>query len=138
MILCGVCLMMRRPPGSTGTDTLFPYTTLLRSENDGHEKSGPGWNRFLQSTLRWRNEKVQAAACFFTISRFKRRARSESFSSPVLSSQLSRPPTCSTERRPWVDTRSLTLFSSDSEISVTSCRLGRKTRLVLLLAWETL
>src|SRR3546814_3250156 len=100
--------------------------------NDGHEKSGPGWNRFLQSTLRWRNEKVQAAACFFTISRFKRRARSESFSSPVLSSQLSRPPTCSTERRPWVDTRSLTLFSSDSEISVTSCRLGRKTRLVLL------
>src|SRR3546814_5432206 len=92
----------------------------------GKKKAAPDGNRFLQSTLRWRNEKGQAAACFFTISRFKRRARSESFSSPVLSSQLSRPPTCSTERRPWVDTRSLTLFSSDSEISVTSCRLGRK------------
>src|SRR3546814_17642580 len=24
-------LMMRRPPGSTRTDTLFPYTTLFRS-----------------------------------------------------------------------------------------------------------
>src|SRR3546814_14530577 len=23
--------MLRRPPGSTGTDTLFPYTTLFRS-----------------------------------------------------------------------------------------------------------
>src|SRR3546814_15671074 len=25
---------MRRPPGSTHTDTLFPYTTLFRSGND--------------------------------------------------------------------------------------------------------
>src|SRR3546814_10786559 len=25
-------LMLRRPPGSTRTDTLFPYTTLCRSE----------------------------------------------------------------------------------------------------------
>src|SRR3546814_8585758 len=25
-------LMIRRPPGSTRTDTLFPYTTLFRSE----------------------------------------------------------------------------------------------------------
>src|SRR3546814_638545 len=27
--------MMRRPSGSTRTDTLFPYTTLFRSEFDG-------------------------------------------------------------------------------------------------------
>src|SRR3546814_17446958 len=27
-------LMIRRPPRSTRTDTLFPYTTLFRSEND--------------------------------------------------------------------------------------------------------
>src|SRR3546814_9834397 len=27
------CLMIRRPPRSTRTDTLFPYTTLFRSEN---------------------------------------------------------------------------------------------------------
>src|SRR3546814_20594863 len=32
-VLCGVCffLMIRRPPRSTRTDTLFPYTTLFRS-----------------------------------------------------------------------------------------------------------
>src|SRR3546814_5477427 len=29
-----VFLMMRRPPRSTRTDTLFPYTTLFRSLND--------------------------------------------------------------------------------------------------------
>src|SRR3546814_4499713 len=27
--------MIRRPPGSTRTDTLFPYTTLFRSEAAG-------------------------------------------------------------------------------------------------------
>src|SRR3546814_17629494 len=27
--------MIRRPPRSTRTDTLFPYTTLFRSEGDG-------------------------------------------------------------------------------------------------------
>src|SRR3546814_6705119 len=31
-------LMIRRPPRSTRTDTLFPYTTLFRSPNDSH-----GW-----------------------------------------------------------------------------------------------
>src|SRR3546814_19488902 len=31
-------LMIRRPPRSTRTDTLFPYTTLFRSAEDGiHE-----------------------------------------------------------------------------------------------------
>src|SRR3546814_16550118 len=28
-----VCLMIRRPPRSTRTDTLFPYTTLFRSDS---------------------------------------------------------------------------------------------------------
>src|SRR3546814_429138 len=28
---CCVCLLRRRPPRSTRTDTLFPYTTLFRS-----------------------------------------------------------------------------------------------------------
>src|SRR3546814_17775154 len=34
--LCFVCffLMLRRPPRSTRTDTLFPYTTLFRSRAD--------------------------------------------------------------------------------------------------------
>src|SRR3546814_1780888 len=36
-------LMIRRPPISTRTDTLFPYTTLFRSYAPGHDalSSGP-------------------------------------------------------------------------------------------------
>src|SRR3546814_7166323 len=32
---CFVFLMIRRPPRSTRTDTLFPYTTLFRSRRRG-------------------------------------------------------------------------------------------------------
>src|SRR3546814_12427640 len=33
MVVCILCfLMIRRPPRSTRTDTLFPYTTLFRSD----------------------------------------------------------------------------------------------------------
>src|SRR3546814_15668472 len=31
VLVCFVFLMLRRPPRSTRTDTLFPYTTLFRS-----------------------------------------------------------------------------------------------------------
>src|SRR3546814_5748241 len=34
--------MIRRPPRSTRTDTLFPYTTLFRSHEPGDERVGPG------------------------------------------------------------------------------------------------
>src|SRR3546814_9136319 len=35
--------MRRRPPRSTRTDTLFPYTTLFRSQvDDGHADRVPG------------------------------------------------------------------------------------------------
>src|SRR3546814_6603394 len=43
-------LMIRRPPRSTRTDTLFPYTTLFRS---------PGWRR----RARRPNPQPPAAAC---------------------------------------------------------------------------
>src|SRR3546814_9716018 len=33
-------LMIRRPPRSTRTDTLFPYTTLFRSAGGRHECDG--------------------------------------------------------------------------------------------------
>src|SRR3546814_2349821 len=33
--------MIRRPPRSTRTDTLFPYTTLCRSEQAVAEREGP-------------------------------------------------------------------------------------------------
>src|SRR3546814_2458771 len=35
MLLCILFLMIRRPPRSTRTDTLFPYTTLFRSPRCG-------------------------------------------------------------------------------------------------------
>src|SRR3546814_19405923 len=34
-------LMIRRPPRSTRTDTLFPYTTLFRSPHPLHWRVGP-------------------------------------------------------------------------------------------------
>src|SRR3546814_10945236 len=33
--------MIRRPPRSTRTDTLFPYTTLFRSQVDGRRYDAP-------------------------------------------------------------------------------------------------
>src|SRR3546814_13949623 len=35
-------LMIRRPPGSTRTDTLFPYTTLFRSDGRGGQPGVAG------------------------------------------------------------------------------------------------
>src|SRR3546814_16884416 len=35
-------LMIRRPPRSTRTDTLFPYTTLFRSQRDRRAPGAPG------------------------------------------------------------------------------------------------
>src|SRR3546814_14785487 len=39
--------MIRRPPRSTRTDTLFPYTTLFRSVGDIHAWAIMGMNVFL-------------------------------------------------------------------------------------------
>src|SRR3546814_13368137 len=43
-------LMIRRPPRSTRTDTLFPYTTLFRSEDADHKvKLSPGGTWFVDT-----------------------------------------------------------------------------------------
>src|SRR3546814_14993809 len=34
-VVCLFCVVIRRPPRSTRTDTLFPYTTLFRSWASG-------------------------------------------------------------------------------------------------------
>src|SRR3546814_9063522 len=34
--------MIRRPPRSTRTDTLFPYTTLFRSDHDSRDRDDQG------------------------------------------------------------------------------------------------
>src|SRR3546814_12583817 len=42
--------MIRRPPRATRTDTLFPYTTLFRSEPPGSAaRAGGGWSEILGS-----------------------------------------------------------------------------------------
>src|SRR3546814_5196665 len=52
ILSCVFFLMIRRPPRSTRTDTLFPYTTLFRSTGIGgwtrsvqHYRQGSGQNR---------------------------------------------------------------------------------------------
>src|SRR3546814_12209161 len=51
-------LMIRRPPRSTRTDTLFPYTTLFRSQRSGDPKPG---NRDERDQNRDRDETLFAA-----------------------------------------------------------------------------
>src|SRR3546814_18109449 len=45
--------MIRRPPRSTRTDTLFPYTTLFRSKDAFSQATGSWLTREL-ADLRWR------------------------------------------------------------------------------------
>src|SRR3546814_1551121 len=47
-------LMIRRPPRSTSTDTLFPYTTLFRS--------GGRWRIWSTTSTHWRSPNRTAAA----------------------------------------------------------------------------
>src|SRR3546814_6225972 len=52
MLLCVFFfLMIRRPPRSTRTDTLFPYTTLFRSARQTSGTSTSGWATFISSTF---------------------------------------------------------------------------------------
>src|SRR3546814_7928647 len=67
-------LMIRRPPRSTRTDTLFPYTTLFRSTGSSSSTSCAGTSRggpFRSSSSRPRNS--------------RRRSRSEEHTSELQS-----------------------------------------------------
>src|SRR3546814_8466390 len=44
-MLCVVFLMIRRPPRSTRTDTLFPYTTRFRSRTPCGRRSRGSWEK---------------------------------------------------------------------------------------------
>src|SRR3546814_20322962 len=48
--VCFFFLMIRRPPRSTRTDTLFPYTTLFRS---APTRSGKGIGIVIPNLLTW-------------------------------------------------------------------------------------
>src|SRR3546814_3921983 len=49
--------MIRRPPRSTRTDTLFPYTTLFRSSDGGPGDFGASFHRHIRSL--WRQIRTQ-------------------------------------------------------------------------------
>src|SRR3546814_9938884 len=51
-------LMIRRPPRSTRTDTLFPYTTLFRSRGVGWIRRSQG-RRCAHLCAEWRREAAQ-------------------------------------------------------------------------------
>src|SRR3546814_4474753 len=72
-------LMIRRPPRSTRTDTLFPYTTLFRS--CGNAADGHGGRR-----LRLRRHVARGLLCLRRHdSRFDRGVRSEEHTSELQS-----------------------------------------------------
>src|SRR3546814_14996824 len=48
LVLSFFFLMIRRPPRSTRTDTLFPYTTLCRSHPGEDLHDGVSYERFLE------------------------------------------------------------------------------------------
>src|SRR3546814_13252337 len=56
-------LMIRRPPRSTRTDTLFPYTTLFRSHRHALMPMGPGDKRRDDSCAYGAVEKPPPAMC---------------------------------------------------------------------------
>src|SRR3546814_2512294 len=51
-------LMIRRPPRSTRTDTLFPYTTLFRSPPRGRV-----WHRVTHAIVRPHHPSLQSIPC---------------------------------------------------------------------------
>src|SRR3546814_10716228 len=56
-------LMIRRPPRSTRTDTLFPYTTLFRSRRETTGTRGTSWQSPAEClSCRVRHDRVKAAA----------------------------------------------------------------------------
>src|SRR3546814_4175807 len=79
-------LMIRRPPRSTRTDTLFPYTTLFRSCR--RRGSGSARRRSPRGRLRRRNRRSRNGrreGGYFSADTPSRRARSEEHTSELQS-----------------------------------------------------
>src|SRR3546814_3934505 len=65
-------LMIRRPPRSTRTDTLFPYTTLFRSNNSCGRIRRAGEARARCQRARRRPEEARGAVVFQENCRLRR------------------------------------------------------------------
>src|SRR3546814_9971065 len=76
-------LMIRRPPRSTRTDTLFPYTTLCRS--DGAVGRGAQMGRRRDQALSWRSDDRQHAQLSQSRRRAEGNRRSEEHTSELQS-----------------------------------------------------
>src|SRR3546814_1759561 len=57
--------MIRRPPRSTRTDTLFPYTTLFRSKNPSGKRH---FNKVLQNALKAAKKYGRAISVMYDLS----------------------------------------------------------------------
>src|SRR3546814_10116939 len=70
--------MIRRPPRSTRTDTLFPYTTLFRSSPQSRRTFsyvvGPRASALLQSTLHGHTHEPDEPSCYGYILHLPERA----------------------------------------------------------------
>src|SRR3546814_12967028 len=81
-------LMILRPPRSTRTDTLFPYTTLFRSRRAGYLRGRPRRLQSRSGTLRRLHADVQhvrPAGGLLTAALDGRRPRSEEHTSELQS-----------------------------------------------------
>src|SRR3546814_9907460 len=109
MFLFFFFLMIRRPPRSTRTDTLFPYTTLFRSHQEGFglyqvtQKAGERWSaaRAYVEPLRGRaNLDIRTGALVERILIEDGRARSEEHTSELQAlMRISYPVLCLQQKR---------------------------------------
>src|SRR3546814_7710833 len=65
LVICFFFLMIRRPPRSTRTDTLFPYTTLFRSGVGG--LPWKNWSNSRESPLQAVQEAASAADLLYPV-----------------------------------------------------------------------
>src|SRR3546814_10976947 len=67
-----VFLMLRRPPRSTRTDTLFPYTTLFRSADAAAATARSDFisrSALRRQVRRWRRKDVGIVTCYLGAAR---------------------------------------------------------------------
>src|SRR3546814_2291042 len=99
--------MIRRPPRSTRTDTLFPYTTLFRSWANKSDRPAPAYSRATCSYDR--NFPVAA------IGRVFRAALGQALRAYAIASPLAGSPAA--DRRPDFSRRSLLGFQHASDFT---------------------
>src|SRR3546814_15166120 len=85
LLILFVFLMVRRPPRSTRTDTLFPYTTLFRSWSYGFGLAGIGMVAGLIVFVLGKKVLLGAGEAPAPLSRGKELSRSEEHTSELQS-----------------------------------------------------